>query len=881
MYQLPPKIVEALRRNGPSILEGATANGHHDTTPAVAVEPMREAEPVAAAVGAEPVTVSPEAAIATSADSKPARFISVTRKPDARNIGRSTESVELSTSNSHNSGEHNHPLPYRVLQSLAKSSFNRIDISITRKEPRPVRSTEPSAEPASVADINDNAMVNASTTEAQGPAGERYRPLPFRVVKALGEKATFHSIGVKETLKSIWRQEGKFPKMAFAIGAVSVAAVFAGEKAMTISENSDGITVMQTSSGDVYHPVSQKPIKSFSMGGNGQVVGPIHEVDMKGYAPGSRDEALEWDADMGIGNGRSSEHSIEQGSAVSMAKYREAQARGEHANFSYYSFGTYAGQDFAWDVYRQNGNKWPDDLTIDLIGGPQTAEGIGRSPFGKVGMGLIGLRNDEGDRALPPGAKVRMFYNDRDPYASGGNESALSLLYSIAGIGNGTHEVPDRNDPNVTWTMYKDANGIEHWVAHRKNEWVIDAIERSGIKIMDTHSANEAIRALFPRNDNPNAPPPEADVRLALTLGARALDRQIDPTGNTKIFETIVENMPEPWKQLMNDSWNGINHIADAVARAAADPSPQNIQHAFNTVMSEIGKIMGGVNQSLNGKPVDQNIKEWTVGSITQIVKDTSRQYAGQEIDIEPQLNQFADVMMATAKAWADERLATAQNNQTLGQQGSPLDIVPQVINQLPQNNPLITVNTPEAPVAPNVQAQGPAPAAELMPESSRIGILPDLPTPEAIVPNLPSIVSGPAPAPSTPAEITPPPANVVPDAPSSTWTPEPVWTPPAPVYVEPEPQWTPPTPPPPVYVAPAPVYEAPAPLPPPPPVFEAPAPPPPPPPAPAFQMPQFNMPSFDKGNIFGGAPSAPAFAPPPVASVPDVSNGMVLEPVG
>lgn len=886
MYQLPPKIVEALRRNGPSVLEGASAYGSSDAAPVVVSEPIvRDAEPAVAVSGPEPVVDM------ASADA-PAK-----KAPVAGN----TESVVVPTAHEPAreavafSGERYRPLPYRVMQSLAKSSFNRIEL--THKKTSSVRSTEPSVEPASVADIDNGAIVNVENTSAKANSQERYRPLPYRVIKGLGEKATFRSIGVKETLKSIWKQERKLPKMAFAIGAVSVAAVFAGEKAMAIEENIDGNRIFNTSAGDVYNPVSQMPIKSYAMGGNTQVVGPIQEVDMKGYAPGNRDEALVWRADMGIGNGGSSEQSIEEGSAVSMAKYRESQARGEHAHFSYYSFGTYAGQDFAWDVYRQNGNKWPDDLTIDLIGGAQTAESIGKSPFGKVGMGLIGLRNGEDDRAIPPGAKVRMFYNDRDPYASGGNESGLSLLYSIAGLGHGTHEVPDRNDPNVTWTMYKDANGIEHWVAHRKNEWVIDAIERAGIKVMDTHSANEAIRALFPRNDDPNAPPPEADVRKALTLGARALDRQIDPSGNTKIFESIVENMPEPWKALMNDSWNGINHVADAVARAMADPSPQNIKAAFDTVMQEASKFMGGLQQVMGNPSVD--IKNFTVGSVGEIVRDTTRQYMGHEIDIEPQLNQLADTLLASAKAYAADMAAKAQAqaqaqaSQNSGQQGDPLTIVSQLPDQLPQNNPLITVNTAPNATAPEIaQGQAPAPVVEVtVPESSRIGMLPDAP---AVQINIPSVVQGqapaPMPAPTTSAEITSPSAPVVGDTPAVSNAPE--WVPPAP---DPEPVWTPPKMPEPVYQAPEPVWTPPAepvwtppPAPAPaPPVFEAPAPPPPPPPAPVFVAPPppppapvFQMPSFDLGNIFGGsAPSAPAFSPSPITSIPNLNEGMILEP--
>jgi hypothetical protein len=871
MYQLPESIIETLRRNGPSILEGDYSRGLSHTESITGAEPAvadseSVAEPVVASV-AEPAKVTPAVVAKRTAKSGSVAVL------DAEPVAPATVATPDTTQE--RASLLPYLVPYSVKRSLAKVSFNRID-STSRKKLTEVRSTEPTVEPASVADIEKDAVVNVDGEQSV----ERARLIEFRIVKALGEQATHRKRGIKETLKSIWNQERKMPKMAFALGAASVALVFGGDKVLAMQENTDGHRIMHTASSEIHNTVVSKPIRSTVIGGNGEVSADPRYYDGRGYMPGNRDGNIVYSADMGIGNGRDSDTSIEEGSAKLVDQYYANKGRGEHTHITAYSFGTYSAQDAAWRIYAENGNKWPDDVTIDLIGGAQTDESIGKGPFGKVGMGLIGLRNSEHDRAIPPGAKVRMFYNDRDPYASGGNESGLSLLYSIAGIGYGTHEVPDRNDPNVTWTMRKDANGVEHWIAHRKNEWVIDALERAGIKIMDTHSANEAIRALFPRNDDPNAPPPEADVRKALTLGARALDRQIDPSGNTKIFETVVENMPEPWKVLMNDGWNGINRAADAIARAAADPSPQNIQHAFNVTMSEIGKFMGGVQQIMGNQP-EQSVKTWTVSSIGDIVKDTTRQYMGQEVDITPQLNQFADVMMATAKQWAAEAAANAEKNQTLGQQGDPLTIATQAIDQIPQNNPLITLNTaPDASATvtvPELPQQGQAPAVELtLPESSRVGLLPEVKLPE-----VPAVVAGPAPAPSaSSAEITPPSPPAIADV-QVPVVETPQWNPPTP---EPEPVWNPPVMPEPVYQAPEPVWNPPAPAPTPPPVFEAPAPPPPPPPPPPIQLPSFQMPAFDFGNIFGGsapAPSGPAFVPSSPTSIPSLNDGMILEPVG
>jgi hypothetical protein len=653
-----------------------------------------------------------------------------------------------------------------------------------------------------------------------------------------------------------------------AIVGVIVTGIASGLVAMGVQENNSrneaGMLQTTTAAASYEQSVVTRPVKSYGIGGNGQVVGPIQEFNDKGYAPGNRDEAVQWSANMAIMQpGQSPEQSINEGSNNLVAKYYESRARGEHTHISSYSFGGYAAQDAAWRIYRENGNKWPSDLSMDIVSGDQTAEGVTGGPFGKFANKLLNLP-EHSDKPFPPGAKVRMVYRADDPYASGGNESLSVLMYDLMGMGYGTHEMPALGDPNFTWTSFRDANGIEHVVAHPKNEWMIVALERAGIKIMDTESANKAIRALFPRNDDPNAPPPEANVREALHYGAVALDKQFG-TGN--LFQTMVANMPEPWKQLMDDSWNGMNNIAMAVAKAANGEIPP--MEAFNIVMAEMNKIFGGVNQVLADP--ERDIQDFGVNTAAQQIQ----QYTG--MDFTPQLHQLVDhiqQIFMTQVAEQSPELATAIDgapqtardlaaaagnlldtaNGIAGQNGAPQTTGPapqaEIAGQLPaagnlldivnnslQNNAIPEINLPAAS-APAVDMPAPSADTPAQPNLQEIveSVLPEAPQSTL---EIPQAAPAPAPAPSAPAVSDSP-------APSA----------PAPVVQVPEivqPFIPAPAPAP---VAPAPAAPAPAPAPSAP-AIPAPA-------APAFELPNIELPSFP-------APAAPAPAVP-APSLPQIN---------
>lgn len=651
-----------------------------------------------------------------------------------------------------------------------------------------------------------------------------------------------------------------------AIVGVVITGIASGVVALGMQEhnsrNEAGMLQTTAAAASYEQSVVTRPVKSYGIGGNGQVVGPIQEFNDKGYAPGNRDEAVQWSANMAIMQpGQSPEQSINEGSNNLVAKYYESKARGEHTHISSYSFGGYAAQDAAWRIYRENGNKWPSDLSMDIVSGDQTVEGVTGGPFGKFANKLLNLP-EHSAQPFPPGAKVRMVYRADDPYASGGNESLAVLMYDLMGMGYGTHEMPALGDPNFTWTSFRDANGIEHVVAHPKNEWMIVALERAGIKIMDTESANKAIRALFPRNDDPNAPPPEANVREALHYGAVALDAQFG-TGN--LFQTMVANMPEPWKQLMDDSWNGFNNISMAVAKAANGEIPP--MEAFNIVMAEMNKIFGGVNQVLADP--ERDIQDFGVNTAAQQIQ----QYTG--MDFTPQLHQLVDhiqQIFMTQVAEQSPELANAidgapQTARDLAAAaGNLLDTANGVAGQ--NSVPETTDSAPQADIASQLPAAGgnlldivndslqnnPTPASDL-PAASAPAV--DVPAQAPALPNLRDIVENVLPeAPQSTPEIpqaapTPAPA---PSAPAVSDSPAP--SAPAPVIQVPEivqPFIPAPAPAP---VAPAPAAPAPAPSAP---AVPAPA-------VPALELPKIEWPSFP-------VPAAPApAAPAPAPSLPQIN---------
>jgi|GEM_PF-6664765 len=621
-----------------------------------------------------------------------------------------------------------------------------------------------------------------------------------------------------------------------AIAGVLIAAGLSGFASGLMKEGiektPDGTKVATAASLRYENAILTSSVKSLVIGGNGQTVGPVGEFDAKGYAPGDKDEAIHWSADMAIGNPfRSAQESINEGSATLVAKYYESKARGEHTHISAYSFGTYAAQDAAWRIWEENGRQWPPDLTIDLLGGPQGPEGLTGGPIGKIAAKFMGLP-EHNNNPLPPGAKVRIIHRADDPYASGGNESLSVLLYELAGLGQGTHEAPAFGDPDYEWTMTKDANGIEHWVAHPKNEWVVTALQKAGIQVMDTDSANKAIRALFPRNNDPNSPPPEANVREALHYGAKALDAQFG-TGN--LFQTMVERMPDPWKQLMDDSWNGFNNIAETVAKAANGEIPPHV--AFGMVMQEINRITGGISKVMQDPVGDA--KEMGIN----VAADQIQQYTG--MDFTNEIRAIADMFLQPQH--------TAPTT-TAFQPNSVNDIINDVIQGVPR--PSITVEIPNGS-GQDRSFEMPTPRIDTQIPNTT------LPAIDSTSPwhNAPSVViprSDPVPAPAPPVVELPTPPRVEP-APAP--RPAPRIETPKPIIVQPP--------------APAPA----------PPRIEAPAPPPAPAPAP---LPQINVPRI-LGDIFPGSPSGPSAprvnipavpAPaPPAPSVPAPSGPAVSFP--
>ncbi len=800
LFELSEEIIQSIRSNGPVVIDaGGTLGG---SLAADAPSSGRDNTSRAAVIDAGPASRS--MTLADSALEGHSQQVSSARVKS----GKSTKSTATPTA------------------TAVGPALDPLDAPASDKAPKKAVQSDREAAFAAMA---DEALV----------LSEREHPVNLKLGKTLGNVALRAGNASKNILKSAWENKGNFPKYAVAIGAAAVALTFVGGNALKAKTAAENHNTSYTSAGVVNNMIVERPIKSYVIGGNTQTVGPVEEFNAKGYAPGERDAPIEWTANMGIGSGPPAKESIRDGSDAIMVAYHESQTRGEVFHLASYSFGTYAARDAAWRMYAENGNKWPTDVTFDVVGSPLTQEGIGNNGIMRMGMNMMGLPG-EGEEDFPPGSKVRFVYWDDDIYASSGNDSMGRVLYDLGALAfGGGHEAPSLSDPNITWTQLTDKNGNIHMIAHRKDSWIITALEKAGINVMDKASANEAILLLFPYSNDPNVPPPEANVRRAMELGAKALDAQL---GTGEMIQNIVKNMPEPIKQLMDKSWSGFNKMSAAISDAMNDPA--KIPQAIQTVLQEMGSIMGSLSAAGNSMQ-NGGIKNWTVGSLADSIKQFTGQYLGQELDFTNELNAMADNLLKTVQSVAAANTAR-QLSVNLPQNS---DLLPSM--QLPDSGDLAPINTIPSGILPN-------------------GELPPTPTTTVTLPNeisLPNTVMGPPPISDGEVTLSPP-------QPQSEYTPpqpqpEPEYVPP-----QPEPEYVPPQPQPePEYIPPPPQPE-PEYIPPPTPPQPEYIPPPPPQPAPidiSSFVPDFLTPS--------PSPSNSSFVPSGPVDLPSGENLVSVAP--
>jgi hypothetical protein len=508
------------------------------------------------------------------------------------------------------------------------------------------------------------------------------------------------------------------------------------------------------------------------------------------------------------------------------------------------------------------------------------------------------------DSALPPGVKIEYVYYGDDPWAGNGNENFLTFLKNFAGIPVGNHAIPNENDPNAHIVVIQDKDGNLHKIFVRDQDVFITAIENAGLHVMDSASATAAINAFFPQNYDPNSTEaPRADVRAGMAFAAKALDAQF---GTGDMIQKIVAGMPEELKQLMDDGWNGINDVMDAVATAMADPTPENLMHAFQVIGDTIQKVLGDVNATLESfgfnvsSPANMNVSAASMA--TQLKSSTGVDFSSSFQSLVNNFNQPAPQIQSAANTWLNAQ-AQLKLDQTQASANASLNV------QTPITDIAASVNTnvtlPSATNGFNMNAQAEAtvttPAQESLNPAASVasGFFGTSETPVAPLAPAPSAaaaeISAPAPIVVTQEslssgsvvanqffETNDAPASVATPATTSSDTPSvnifrPTTPAPAPVSA-PEasaeisapaaPVWEPVPAPEPVYVAPpAPVFipEAVAPAPAPAPVVM-----PEPAPAPLLPIVEFApapapVPAFEM-------PSAPAPAPAPFV-MPDLSN--------
>lgn len=463
-----------------------------------------------------------------------------------------------------------------------------------------------------------------------------------------------------ERLKTSARE--RMPRL---IGGLVIAGVTAGvvaPLAQEITRDEEGRRILNTG---IENPIVESAITQFNGidmsqtvfvaggAGNGNNA-PIKQILEGGLANGIHTEQITHAGQIGPFVGQlTMEQTVQDGARNNYGRVLRALDDGP-VNLAGFSEGASVNRQIAWDIYNELGY-WPEGLKITEVDGPNHPGSIF---YSKYTHGITGAILDQAgidrDTTYPPGANVEYVYFGDDAWAGNGNENPLTFIKNLVELGAGAHDIPDLTDPHFdekyTLVRMQDGDGRWHNVIVRKVDPIIDAIQRAGIHVMDPETATKAINAFFPQNYDPNSTePPRADVRAGLQYAAEALNAQF----NTTIFTDIVANLPDDLKQFLDDGWNGINTMADAIMTAANNPTPENIANALNVVKNQWYKIFG------DGQQVLDNASGDTKQTIVETVRAQLLKATG--IDFGTQLNQLADGI----EQFANDLIAkTAQNIQ-------------------------------------------------------------------------------------------------------------------------------------------------------------------------------------------------------------------------
>lgn len=549
-------------------------------------------------------------------------------------------------------------------------------------------------------------------------------------------------------------------------------------------------------------------------GGNGEAR-PSAKLKNEQLEQGVYVNEVVYDANMGLdGSGPvHAQHSAQDGARGFLGDAMEAKKHNLDWQGVAYSWGNIPLAQAYYDAYHNDPAlyaKMSENPPI-MYGGPFGRGGF-TGPYAKIATSLFGVNPDIA-KTLPKG--TTFVYSDRDPYATSGDGSQpLTNLFNLAMIPLGSH---NQQNIDAAYITVEDADGNFHKITY------FDAAAALGITGAGKDEINIAINKLFPVNTDPNSKErPRADVIGAIFYGAKGIDRMIDPTGNVRIFEMIQAQIPMEWKKLLDNGMNGINDAASAVLDAVNNPTPENIQKAFNEVLRVIGTTVSDLQAAMN-RNLTTDVKNGGITVVSQLLSESlNLDYNTVRANISGFVNNMeqgaeeykakymaaqAQAQQANAQAQARAQMQQQVQAQVQGQQQAAptfstdtgaVSRVPQynapVVPQAPANTgpmPKATVNTPSSAPAAVVEQAPVARQAESAPVQQQAPAVVN-PVESAPVAPAPVEAAAPAPAPAAPAE--PAPQAPVQQAPAA-----PVEVAPAPAPVEP------------AAPAPAPVESAPA----------------------------------------------------------------------
>ena len=464
-----------------------------------------------------------------------------------------------------------------------------------------------------------------------------------------------------KTKKSLTRSAMWLHEKAVTTAPKALAATIAGVAVLTLGHNLfdlDGKKPQETTISAEYALAANESILVAGGAGQGEGTVIVQEFQAKGYVDGSDTvQPSPYSSEIGpfVGTQRM-DVSAQQGADVMFRQYKELSGHGKNVRLMGFSEGTRVTYDTLWMIYRDNGNTWPQNVTVTMVGGPYQEGGLFDHPIVNGVSPFVNAAGIPTNKELPPGANVEFVYYEGDIYANGGNQLTSTLIFDMMMVGGGAHSVPDVNRTQPEY-VFTDSEGRVHKV-YSSDQVYINAIQSVlGIRVHNTQATIEAIDAFFPHAVRPGQEL-HPDVRRGLMASAVAIDDQIEhdlglPTGSVHFMETMVDAMPEQWKDLGQTGLEGFNKISDTAGKMMSgeiDPFT-----GMQIISGEMTSILGSLQRALPNPDAGYTpVRDMAAGTIA----GEFQSYTG--IDIRPVLEK---VKAAVLQKRADGQATNRQNN--------------------------------------------------------------------------------------------------------------------------------------------------------------------------------------------------------------------------